>query len=147
VPSPAADLLRRLADLRMVSPAPRDTWRGALAADPNAMATQTPEWLDCLCLARGYVDASRLYELPDGRVFILPLAAKSLGGVRMTAESWPYGWGYGGIVVAGGQYTAADARLVLADLAQQLVLRATVVPAPHTGAVWEAAAPRHACRT
>jgi Acetyltransferase (GNAT) domain len=130
----------------IVSPAPRDIWRRTLAADPNAVATQTPEWLDCLCRARGYVDASRLYELPDGRIMVLPLAAKVLAGVRVAEESWPHGWGYGGAVVAGGEVTAADARLVLTDLARRRVVRSAVVPMPLVGGVWEQAAPRYAQR-
>src|SRR5258705_10546778 len=117
-----------LGDVR-VNPAPRDVWR-RIGGGPNAVATQAPDWLDCLCEARGYVDASRLYELPDGRTIVLPLAAKVWGGVRIAEESWPYGWGYGGAVVAGGHLTATDARLVLTDLARRPVLRARVVPMP-----------------
>src|SRR5262249_10019710 len=123
----------------VVTPAPRDAWRRALAADPNAVATQTPEWLDGLCQARGYVDASRLYELPDGRTLVLPLAARAWCGVRVTEESWPYGWGYGGAIVTGGRLAEADARSVLADLARRPVVRAAIVPVPLTGRIWEAA--------
>jgi hypothetical protein len=111
-----------------------------LAADPNAVVTQAPEWLDCLCATRGYVDASRLYELPDGRTLVLPLAAKVRGGVRIAEESWPYGWGYGGALVTGGPLTQSDARLVLADLARRPVVVAAIVPVPLTAGAWDAAA-------
>jgi CelD/BcsL family acetyltransferase involved in cellulose biosynthesis len=117
-----------------------------LAADPNAVATQSPQWLDSLCRARGYRDSSRLYELPDGRTLILPLVSRTAAAVRITLDSWPYGWGYGGVLVSGGRFTAADARVVLADLSRQPVLRTTVVPTPHTAAEWEMAAPRYARR-
>lgn len=127
------------APLVVISPAPREAWRRALAADPNAVVTQTPEWLDCLCSTREYVDASRLYELPDGRTIVLPLAAKTRGGIRIAEESWPYGWGYGGALVAGGPLTRADARLVLADLARRPVALAALVPMPLTASTWAAA--------
>ncbi|HEY6422181.1 MAG TPA: GNAT family N-acetyltransferase [Pseudonocardiaceae bacterium] len=126
---------------RIVSPAPRAAWRAAFTADPDALPTQTPEWLDCLCATRGYVDASRLYELPDGRRLVLPLAARRWAGVHVLEESWPHGWGYGGVLVEGGELSEADRRLVLDDLARRPVARSAVVPNPLTAASWSAVAP------
>lgn len=134
-----------LAGVRVTSPAPRAAWRAALA-DPLAVATQTPEWLDCLCRETGRVDASRLYELPDGRRLVLPLVARRVAGVTVTEESYPYGWGYGGVVTADGPVTEADARTVLADLRRRPVARAAVVPQSLAGAPWAAAAPPGAVR-
>lgn len=109
-------------------------------ADPEAFVTQTPEWLDAIRAARGYSDASRLYEMPDGRRLVLPMSGRSLAGLRVAEESWPYGWGYGGVLSTGG-FGQGDAALILADLATRPVARASVVPAPHRGQVWSAAAP------
>jgi hypothetical protein len=134
-----------LTGVRVVSPAPREAWRAALAADPLAVATQTPEWLDCLCRETGRVDASRLYELPDGRRLVLPLVARRVGGVTVTEESFPYGWGYGGVLAPGGP-TEADCRVVLADLQRRPVVRAAVVPQSLAGAPWSGAAPSGAVR-
>jgi hypothetical protein len=130
-----------LSGVRIVSPAPRKVWADMVAADPDAVATQAPDWLDCLRRTRGYVDASRLYEFPDGRRLVLPLAARIWAGARVAEESWPYGWGYGGALVAGGGLTAEDARLVLSDLARRPVIRAGVMPMPLTSGTWQAAAP------
>jgi Acetyltransferase (GNAT) domain len=130
-----------LAGVRVVSPAPRDVWRRVLAADPDAVATQTPEWMDCLGAVRGYVDASRLYELPNGRTLVLPLAGRVWAGVRVAEESWPYGCGYGGVLAPGERLTARDATIVLADLARRPLIRAGVVPMPLTSPAWQAAAP------
>lgn len=117
----------------------RDVWREVLAADPDAVATQTPEWMDSLA-TRGYTDASRLYLLSDGRRLVLPLAARRRAGVTLSEESWPYGWGYGGALVEGGDLTVDDARVVLDDLrARPAVLRA-MVPIPLRGRVWDEAA-------
>lgn len=125
---------------RITSPAPRDVWRAVHHSDPDAVATQAPEWMDCLAL-RGYTDASRLYELPDGRRLVLPLAAKSVAGLPVSEESWPYGWGYGGLLAeGGGGLTAADCRLVLDDLESRPAVLRAVVPLPRYGSLWPGAA-------
>jgi Acetyltransferase (GNAT) domain len=123
----------------VVSPVPRDVWREVLAADPDAVVTQSPQWADALT-TRGYTDASRLYELADGRRLVLPLAARRRAGVTVSEESWPYGWGYGGAVVEGGDLTAADARIVLDDLRRRPAVLRAVVPMPLRGGVWDEAA-------
>ena len=43
----------------------RSRWRELHEADPAP--TQAPEWTDCLVATGGYQDASRPYEMPDGR--------------------------------------------------------------------------------
>jgi CelD/BcsL family acetyltransferase involved in cellulose biosynthesis len=125
-------------DFHVVSPAPRDLWHELLSADPGAMPTQTPEWTDWVCRTRGRTDASRLYEFPGGRRLLLPLLAQ---GPRWSEESMPYGFGYGGPLVAGGRATPEDARAVLDDLARRPVVRASLVPAPQSAATWTEAAP------
>ena len=52
--------------VRVQSPAPRDVWRELLATDPNALFFHSPEWIDQVCAAGGYQDASRLYETRTG---------------------------------------------------------------------------------
>ncbi|WP_067499394.1 GNAT family N-acetyltransferase [Actinoplanes sp. TFC3] len=126
----------------VVTPAPRSVWEGALAADPDAVVTQSPQWLAGLSRARGYTDASRLYEFEDGTRIVVPLAARAWAGVPVAQESWPYGWGYGGALVAAGRMTDRHAGAMLADLARQPVLRTGVVPMPLASGLWEAGAPR-----
>lgn len=133
-------------DLHVVSPAPRDVWHKLLSADPGAMPTQTPEWTDWLCRTRGFSDASRLYEFPDGRRLLLPLLARTAAGVAVTEESMPYGFGYGGPLVAGGRVTLTEARTVLADLALRPVLRAGLVPDPLAAGIFGGTAPRGTVR-
>ena len=130
-----------LAGTRIVSPAPRQVWRDVMASDPDTVVTQSPEWLDCLCSTRGFVDASRFYILPDGRRLVLPLVAREVAGVRLSEESMPYGWGYGGVIAEGGELTAADRGLVLSDLAGRRVVRSVLVPNPLAGAGWAEVAP------
>jgi hypothetical protein len=130
--------------LRVQSPAPRADWERIFSSDPDAVATQSPEWADCL-RTRGYSDASRLYELADGRRLILPLAARRLG-VRFTEESAPYGWGYGGLLTEGGGVSEHDTAAVMADLARRPVVRVAVTPMPLQAARWAAVAPPSAHR-
>ncbi|GAA1856435.1 hypothetical protein GCM10009836_40800 [Pseudonocardia ailaonensis] len=121
------------------TPVSRATWREVLAADPEAVASQAPEWVDALA-PRGYTDATRLYALPGGRRGVLPLVARRRLGVPVSEESWPYGWAYGGLLVEGGELTEADCRIVLSDLAQRPAVLRSVVPNPLQGKVWSAAA-------
>ncbi|RBY78260.1 hypothetical protein DQ238_12235 [Geodermatophilus sp. TF02-6] len=132
--------------VRVISPAPRDVWRELQSADPDTLPTQTPEWTDWLCHTRGYGDASRLYEFPDGCRLLLPLVARTTAGVPVSEESMPYGFGYGGPLVAGGQVTGAEAEVVLADLAARPAMRATLAPDPLVANTWDAAAPAGAVR-
>jgi hypothetical protein len=42
----------------VISPAPRDEWRAVVANDPTALPEHAPEWVDALCAAGPYRDAS-----------------------------------------------------------------------------------------
>ena len=119
----------------VTTPADRGVWEEVLAADPRALVTQSPVWLDCLCQVGGYVDASRLYELADGRRLVVPLARKP-GFFRQA--SLPESWGFGGALVE-GELTAADARVVLDDLGESRTLRTSLRPNPLSAGAWAAA--------
>ncbi|RFU22380.1 GNAT family N-acetyltransferase [Geodermatophilus marinus] len=127
--------------VRVTSPAPREVWAEVLASDPLALPTQTPAWTDWLCGTRGFTDRSRLYEFDDGRRLVLPLVARTRAGLVLSEESMPYGFGYGGPLVAGCPVTGSEAEAVLADLAGRRVLRSTLTPNPLTAGVWAATAP------
>ncbi len=119
--------------VRVTTPADREVWQEVLAADPLGLVTQSPAWLDCLCETAGYTDASRLYELPDGRRLVLPLARRA-----GTQASLPNGWGFGGPLAEGG-LTHADAAVVLDDLAGSRQLRTSLRPNPLTAHLWGSA--------
>ena len=124
--------------LTVTSPAPRDEWRAVLANDPAALPEHTPEWVDTLCAAGPYADASRHYRHPDGREFVLPLVRRTgptgLGGWLL---SYPPSWGMGGLVGPGIDAEVAGA--VLADLRATGAQRIAIRPDPLTGAAWSAA--------
>ena len=124
-----------LADV--VTPAPRDRWTEIALGDPSSLADQFPEWTAAACATGRWRDASRLYEMADGRQFVLPLLRRRGTGV---ASSFPDGWGIGGLVGAG--LDAAAVRAVLEDARGSGSLSTRIRPDPVLGDLWaDAAAP------
>lgn len=123
----------------------RAAWALALAADPGAVVSQTPEWLDAACASARLRDATRAYETDDGRLVVLPLArARALPAGLAPVASLPFGWGTGGLV--GADIRGADVAHVLRDLASSTALRLDLRPPPHAHDVWSGAVPRQARR-
>jgi hypothetical protein len=126
----------------VISPAPRAVWQSLLNADARARVDQTPAWLDCICAAGGYEDASRLYEFRDGRRLVLPLARRvHMPAVLTTQASMPFDWGTGGMVTADA-LSAEDVAAVWSDLAGLPILRTTIHPNPLMAEAWRAGQPR-----
>ncbi|MGV9715879.1 GNAT family N-acetyltransferase [Rhodococcus sp. BUPNP1] len=125
--------------IRVTIPAPRDQWREIVGADPSAGPSHLPEWLDCACDAEGWTDASRLYDLSNGRRIVVPMVRRSpVPGVSSrfdTYASMPRGWSVGGILAAGGA-TSADLSAVLPDLAVIPGIRVLVRPDFSTARLW-----------
>jgi hypothetical protein len=122
--------------VEMVSPAPRDIWRGVLRDDPGATAHQTPEYFDAVVGATGGTDGSRFYQLRDGRQLLLPLVRRpSRFGLHLDA-SYPDGYGPGGMLATGG-LLADDVRMVVKDLRGES-LSARIGGAHHTREQWAA---------
>ena len=135
VSAPGAAVVRGV-----LSPAPREAWRAALAADPAALPSHDPAWLDAACALAGYEDASRLYDFGGGRHAVLPLVRRRPAGLPLaTAASFPPGWGIGGLVAPGGP-RPAELAAALADLAAQPYLRTFISPNPLIEPAWAEAA-------
>ena len=127
------------AGLRVTTPAPRAVWREVLAADPDGLVTQSPEWTDAL-VAAGHADASRLYETPRGTRLVVPMVRRAAVRPRALAPqaSMPAAWGMGG-VVSDAPLERRDLDAVLEDLAAQRALVTGLRPNPLHAAAWEAA--------
>lgn len=120
-------------------PAPRSAWLELIEADPDAMPTQSPEWLDSLCASGRYVDASQCYQLSDGRRALLPMVRRThRPGWATTLDSMPASWGYGGLLVDGG-VTVEAVSAVVDNLVTQAPLRIHLRPNPLHADVWAAA--------
>src|SRR5207302_6936945 len=63
-----------------ISPALRDAWHVVHQTDPYALESQSPAWTDAMCDGGAYEDASRCYDV-DGRVMVLPMLRRKLGGI------------------------------------------------------------------
>lgn len=121
----------------VTSPAPRAAWNQLCGEDRDSLVTQTPGWCDAMAEA-GFEDASRLYELADGRRFVLPLVRKA-GRPTSVAPEWGYppGWGIGGLVGPGLDESAIST--IWNDLSGAGPVRTVIRPNPVRGAMWAAA--------
>ena len=128
---------------RMVSPAPRAVWDDTLRADPAALETQSPAWTDAMCAAMGFTDASRAYEMDDGRRLVVPLLRRSVGPVRLSEGSNPLHCGVGGLLAPDGP-RPDEIAAVLRDLRRRRVPVRTFWPQPVHAPRWAAAAPERA---
>lgn len=125
----------------VVTPAPRAVWQAVHDADPDALVSQTPDWLDCICAVAGYADESRLYDFGSGRHVVLPLAARArLPNALAVRASPPRAWGMGGAVAPGGA-RAEEVAAIFADLHAGRGLRTLVRPNPLHDPLWAAARP------
>lgn len=123
---------------KITSPAPRAEWQRLFNCDPGALIFQSPDWTDALVASGEWQDASRLYELADGRKLLLPLAVRRspVGALRIRA-SMPHGWGSGG-PLSDGPLTADTLAAVSMDLQNISASGAplTLRPQPLTGPLW-----------
>ncbi len=127
---------------QVTSPAPREAWRELFQNDPEALPTQSPEWLDCICAFGGYRDASRLYEFANGQQLLLPAVRRKGLPKRMSVQaSWPHAWGTGGVVTK-RPLEPGEVAEVFGDLANQPFLSMSIVPNPRQGELWRAAQPK-----
>lgn len=135
-------------EIRVTTPASRDAWQHVMVADKDALPYQSPEWFDCILLIGNYQDASRMYEMPDGRFLVMPLVRHPYLPIQFSP---PHGWGMGGLLSSTGALFPEDIAAVFADLRQQSAVRTSIRPNPRQADLWEAgrpdwvtAVPRHA---
>ena len=125
----------------------RLAWRDALRVDRDALVSQTPDWMDCVCASGRYDDATRAYRTADGHHLVLPLARRRLPGIPAVAASMPFGWGTGGLVSSRGHVLGDDVAAVLAEVVAQRALVFGVRPCPATAPVWADSVPESVTQT
>jgi hypothetical protein len=114
---------------------PRETWLSVFASDPDALPSQSPQWIQAACSSGAWRDASRFYITDSGRRVILPLLR--FGSGPLTALASPRrGWGYGGLIADGG-VSADDVAMVSADLAATAKFSLWLRPNPLQSKLWE----------
>lgn len=127
--------------LEVTSPAPREAWQGLVDRSDNALITQTPRWLDCICATDPYEDASRLYEFDDSGAIVVPFVRRRGWPARLIAQdAWPSEWGIGGPVAAETP-GPKQVRDVFGDLARLRANRVSVRFGPDVDPAWLSAVP------
>lgn len=127
--------------VEITSPAPRDKWQRLVDMSDEALITQTPGWLDCICATDPYEDASRFYEFDNGGGIVVPLARRRRWpGQLIAQDAWPSEWGIGGPVAAEAP-GPREARAVFGDLARLPANRVSVRFGPSADPAWLSAAP------
>jgi hypothetical protein len=129
------------AELVAVGAEARQAWRDAAPRDVDALVSQTPEWMDCVCGCGDYTDVTRLYETGNGHRLVLPLARRRVPEAVSAIGSMPFGWGTGGLISAEGQVTPGDVAAVVAGLAHERALVVAVRPSPMITDTWESVVP------
>ena len=123
----------------VTTPAPRDVWKNLIAQDADALPYQSPEWTDSACATGQFVDVSRLYEMADGRQFVLPLLARAgLPSWLNVAGSMPPSWGIGG-PIGSAPLTPPVIAAMLNDLRSAGFLAVHIRPNPLHASVWQSA--------
>ncbi len=121
----------------------RAHWERIAAAAPQSVG-RLPLWADMVCASGRFVDATRAYRRPDGRVLVLPLVRRRATPGRLALyESWPWGWDAGvdgGGLVSDHEVTREDVEVVAADLAVLPAARVRLQPAVADREAWAAAA-------
>lgn len=139
--SPADRAIAGARAFQVTSPAPRGVWRELLRCDPEALPSQSPEWLDCICTFGGYEDASRLYEFSDGQQLLMPVVKRTgLPAFASVQASLPHAWSVGG-VISKRALLPDDLASVFDDLSRSPFLSMSLFPNPRLGRIWKAAQP------
>ncbi len=112
-------------------------WRRVISADPESMVDQSPEWMRAITSLGAWQDATRIYEVADGRLAVLPMARRAPGRIM---ASPPHAWGFGGLVAEGG-VTEHDVRAVLSTFEARPGLRQSVRPNPLQATAWQEGVP------
>jgi hypothetical protein len=120
----------------------RAQWQRIADAVPLSVG-RLPVWSDLVCASGRFVDATRAYRRPDGRVLVLPLVRRrSTPGPLALYESPPHGWELGadsGGLVSAEPVTPDDVDAVAADLAALPAARIRVWPGTADRPAWQAA--------
>lgn len=126
--------------------AARPAWEDLVARDESIALSKTPEWIDCICSASRFTDATLLLRGDDGRRLILPrLRRTGTPSFLGPFESPPPGWGLGadasGVVTEGGPASPTQIAAVIEHIQRHPGLRTRVMVAEDDAEAWASVAP------
>lgn len=128
-------------EYQVTSPAPREVWRELFQNDPEALPSQSPEWLDCVCALRKCRDVSRFYEFSDGQQLVMPVVSRNWWSQSFSVQaSLPPAWGWGGVLT---KHSLSPEHLstVFGDISSRSALSVSLCPNPRQGELWQEARP------
>lgn len=124
----------------------RPAWEDLVARDENIALSKTPQWIDCICSASNFSDATLLFRGDDGRRLILPrLRRTGMPSFLGQFESPPQGWGLGadasGVVSEGGPASTVQIRALIEHIRHHPGLRTRVMVGDGDAEAWGSVAP------
>jgi hypothetical protein len=127
------------AAINVISPAPQDVWQQLWTQDSYATVTQSPAWTAAICRSGWYQDTSRLYELANGRILVLPLV-RQRPFAFLGSGSMPTHWGFGGLL-SSQPISAEDVTAVWQDVRTLPLLHFRLRPNPLLAQAWKSGQP------
>src|SRR4051794_233089 len=118
-------------------PVGRRAWLEVLERDPDALVSQSPEWIEALTHTGPWCDATRMFRSEHGRI-VVPMVHRRWTSARGFHASPPAARGFGGIVAEGGLTEGALAS-VLAVLSSPAPVSLSFRPNPMHAEMWAAA--------
>ena len=124
----------------------RPAWENLVARDDSIALSKTPEWIDCICSASRFSDATLLFRGDDGRQLILPRLRKT-GAPSFLGqfESPPQGWGLGadasGVLSEGGPASPSQIAAVIEHVQRHPGLRTRIMVCDDDAEAWASVAP------
>jgi Acetyltransferase (GNAT) domain len=126
--------------------AARVAWDDLVARDESIALSKTPEWIDCICHASNFSDATLLFRGEDGRRLILPrLRRTGIPSFLGAFESPPPGWGLGvdasGFISESGPASLSQTRALIQEIQRHPGLRTRVMVGGDDAEIWESVVP------
>ncbi|HKS53435.1 MAG TPA: GNAT family N-acetyltransferase [Pseudonocardiaceae bacterium] len=124
----------------------RSAWDDLVARDESIALSKTPEWIDCICSATRFSDATLLFRGDDGRRLILPRLRKAgTPSFLGQFESPPQGWGLGadasGVLTEGGPASPSQITALIEHLQRHPGLRTRIMVCDDDAEAWASVAP------
>ncbi len=117
-------------------PVPRSVWQEIYEQDPDALVSQSPAWVDCICATDRYRDGSSLFTDAHGRRLVLPSVRHRWAPARFGVDaSLPSHWEAGG-PIGDGARDPAMLQAVMEHLAAETRFLLRVRPNAVHAATW-----------
>jgi hypothetical protein len=126
--------------------AARRAWEDLVDQDPGIALSKTPQWIDCICSADNFSDATLLFRAEDGRRLVLPRVRSTgsacvLGLFASPPRHWNLGADASGFLSEGGPSSPQELRALIQQVHRHSGLRTRVVVGGEDAKLWACAVP------